>query len=87
MENYKQIDATEYGLSKRINIVEISKNHLGILKQRKSRVIMKDGEQILDIADLIRKIDSNIKISLIISGPICGKTIKHLESNSINIVK
>jgi len=86
MENYKQINPIKYGLSKRIRIVEISKNHLGILKMRKSRIIMKDGIQLNEIADNIRKINPEIQISVIISGPICSKTTKYLESGSINTV-
>lgn len=87
MENYKQIDPSKYGLAKRIKIVEISKNHLGILKMRKSRIIMKDGKQIMEVADIIRNKIYNLQISLIISGPICSKTIKLLNSNSIDVIR
>ncbi len=85
--NYKEIDPIEYGLPKRIKIVEISKNHLGILKMRKSRIIMKDGLQLNEIAENILKINPEIQISVIISGPICSKTTKYMDNNSINIIR
>ena len=87
MKNYKQIDSIKYGLPKRIKIVEISKDHIGIVKMRKSRIIMKDGVLIIDIADSLRNTELSINVSLIISGPICSKTIKLLNSNSIDIIR
>lgn len=85
MKNYKQLNTSDYGLGSRIKIVEISEGHLGILKKRKSRIIMKDGLQIMEIADMIHTKSPNINVSLIISGPICSKTRNMLNSNSIGI--
>jgi len=86
MEDYKVIDPLDYGLPKRIKIVEISHNHLGILKQRKSRIIMKDGMQIMDIVNQIRDVKPKFKISLIISGPLCSKTRKYLNDNRVGVI-
>lgn len=86
MENYKVLDPMDYGLAKRVKIVEISNNHLGILKQRKSRIIMKDGLQIMEIVNQIRTVKTNMNISLIISGPICGKTRKYLSDNRVGVI-
>lgn len=86
MKNYKELNPSDYELGSRIKIVEISDGHLGILKKRKSRIIMKDGQQIIDIADSIRSSSPTTNISLIISGPICSKTLKALDINSINII-
>ena len=66
MENYKTLDPLDYGLGKRVKIVEISNNHIGILKQRKSRIIMKDGMQIMDIVKQILSVKPQTNISLII---------------------
>lgn len=86
MENYKVLDPIDYGLAKRVKIVEISNNHLGILKQRKSRIIMKDGLQIMEIVNQIRSAKPKINISLIISGPLCGKTRKYLSENRVGVI-
>ena len=86
MKNHKELNSLDYGLSPRVKIVEISEDHIGILKKRKSRIIMKDGQQIMEIADMIRTKSPNSNISLIISGPICSKTRKALGSNSIDVI-
>ena len=87
MKNYKLLNPLDYNLSKRVKIVEISNNHLGILKQRKSRIIMKDGLQIMEIVNQIKSTKPNAIISLINSGPICSKTSKYLNDNSVEIVQ
>lgn len=85
-EDYRIIDPLDFGLAKRVKIVEISNNHLGILKQRKSRIIMKDGLQIMDIVNQIRSVNPKSNISLIISGPLCSKTRKYLNDNRVGVV-
>jgi len=86
MEKYRVLNPSDYGLGKRINIVQISDGHLGIMKKRRSRIIMKDSQKIMDIANALCKKEPQSSISLIISGPICSKTIKFLKSNLIDIV-
>jgi len=79
--------AEKFGLAKRTKLIQINANTIGIIKKRKSRIIMKDGKQILDIVNTIRKIDSSISIVLIIQGPICSKTMKFLSENKIGILE
>jgi hypothetical protein len=80
------LDAQNYGLAKRVKLVQLENNTIGIVKKRKSRIIMKDGRQILDIAQQIRNVDTNASIALLISGPICSKTTKLLSENNIEII-
>ncbi len=87
MEVYKVLDPLDYGLAKRTKIVEISNNHIAILKQRKSRIIMKDGLQIMEIVNKIRSVNTKLNISLIISGPLCSKTRKYLSDNDVAIMQ
>lgn len=82
------ISLTEkFGLPKRTQLVQLDNNTIGIVKKRKSRIIMKDGKQIVDIAKQIQKVDKNFNVMLIISGPICSKTIKYLGENGIGILE
>lgn len=80
------IDATVFGLSSRTKIIKKGKGYYRIIKKRKSRIIMKDGQQLLEIANSIWNKEKNAKVDLLISGPICGKTIAFLEQNSIEII-
>lgn len=81
----KEILASSFGLSSRIKL-QIEDNAIIIVKQRKSRIIMKDSKQILDIANKIRIQEPNKEIKLLISGPICSKSIKFLKENNIDII-
>lgn len=76
----------KFGLPKRLKLIQIDAKTIGIIKKRKSRIIIKDGLQILDIAKQIRKLDKSLSIYLIIEGPICSKTISLLAKNKIEIV-
>ena len=76
-----------YELPKRTQLIQLDENSIGLIKKRKSRIIMKDGKQIVDIANQIRKKDNTKNILLIISGPICSKTIKYLQENKIGILE
>ncbi|MCK5857143.1 MAG: hypothetical protein KAG64_06610 [Bacteroidales bacterium] len=76
-----------YGLASRVKLVQIDINTIGIVKKRKSRIIMKDGLQILDIAKQIWKQEKNKTIALIVSGPICSKTTSFLVEHKIDILQ
>ena len=79
-------DPKIYGLSNKVILVEIKKNHIAIVKKRKSRIIMSDGKKIFNIVNKIKQVSPNLNISLIISGPICSKTVNFLKNNNINII-
>lgn len=79
----KKISAVDFGLSSRINLVQ-SDDHIGIIIDRKSRIIMSDGLRVLNQAKKINKIQ-NTKIRLYTSAPICSKTIEFLKKNNIDI--
>ena len=75
-----------FGLSKRVQIAKLEDNHFAIVKKIKSRIILKDGYRILEQAEIIKSSNPEIRISLIITGPICSKTIKLLQENGIGII-
>ena len=79
----KKISAVDFGLSSRINLVQ-SDDHIGIIIDRKNRIIMSDGLRILNLAKKINEIQ-NTKIRLYTSAPICSKTIEFLKKNNIDI--
>lgn len=85
MKEYEKLDPEDYGLSKRTNIVRINKNTIGIVKKRKSRIVMTDGHQIKDFADAIRLKHPNSEVVLIHQGPVCSKTKKFLQEYEIEL--
>ena len=81
------IDPKIYGLPGRTVIQKIKKNHFALVKDRKSRIIMKDGIKILEQAGKIWESSPEIKISILTSAPLCSKTIDFLNDNKISILK
>jgi predicted Fe-Mo cluster-binding NifX family protein len=82
----KKLDAKEFGLSSRVQLIKTGKDRIAIVKKRKSRIIMKDGKQIMEIARAIKKQKPQVQIELIVSGPICSKTTRYLQEHGITIV-
>ena len=81
----KMVSANELSLSSRIKIAVDNKDNHYIIKNVRSRIIMKTGEKIYEIANQIK---SNTKgnVFLATTAPICSKTKKYLEEKKINII-
>jgi hypothetical protein len=79
------IDPKRFGLSPRRTIGQLSQNHLVIIKDRKSRIIMKDGRQILSQIETIKSHEPEAEIGLATNAPVCGKTTKFLNEKGIRI--
>ena len=79
----KKIEPSKYGLNKRNKIYKTKNGEVAIVKKRKSRIIMKDGYMLLEIAEKIKTVDPNTEIQLITTAPICSKTKAFLEKNGI----
>jgi len=82
----KKIDPKKYNLSSRLNLEKDSENNYYIVINRKSRIIMKDGIKIKNQATQIKSFDSNAKVKLKTSTPICSKTEHFLFNEDIEIV-
>ena len=81
----KMVSANELDLSSRIKIAVDNKDNHYIVKNIRSRIIMKTGEKIYEIANQIK---SNTKGSVFLAttAPVCSKTKKYLEEKKINII-
>jgi len=79
------IDPKVFGLSPRTTIGKLSQNHFIIIKDRKSRIIMKDGRQILEQIETIKLHAPKTEIVVATNAPICGKTTKYFEKKGIKI--
>ena len=78
-----KIVANDFGLNSRVNLVRHD-DHIGIIIDRKSRIIMKDGHRIVNQAKKINTIQES-SICLYTSAPICSKTKEFLKKNDIAI--
>ena len=82
--NLKTIDPTTVGAPKRSNIAMDNDKNIYIVKNIKSRIIMKDGLKLLAVAKNIKSVNSKTVI-LATTAPVCSKTKKYLEENEIKI--
>ncbi len=80
------IDPKRFGLSPRVALGQLSENHFVIIKDRKSRIIMKDGAQILEQIKLLKGNESLLKISLATNAPVCSKTTVLFDGGGIEVL-
>jgi nicotinate-nucleotide pyrophosphorylase len=80
------INPKTYGLSSRVELRELDSNTIAIVKKRKSRIIMKDGLQLKSMVDKIKAINPELNVSLIVSGPVCSKTIQFFSDQNIELI-
>ena len=81
----KQIDSSILGLSKRTQIAVGRDRNYYIIKNIKSRIIMKDGKKIVETASIIKN-QTKKQVFLATIAPVCSKTKTYLTSKNIQIV-
>ena len=81
----KQIDSSTLGISKRTQVAVGKDCNYYIIKNIKSRIIMKDGKKIKETANTIMS-QTKKRVFLATTAPVCGKTKTYLESKNIQIV-
>jgi len=65
--------------------LKTQKKKLFIVKDRKTRIIMKDGFKIFEIAQKVRQKEDHKKVGLLTSAPICSKTKSFLKKSNISV--
>ena len=81
----KAVDPKKYNLSSRVSLQENSSNELCIVINRKSRIIMKDGYRILEIAEKIKQVENKRKVKVLSSAPVCSKTRDFLNKRGLSL--
>ena len=81
----KDIDSSTVGLSNRTRVAVDEDHNYYIIKNIKSRIIMKDGKKIVETASIIRNY-TNKQVFLATIAPVCSKTKNHLIRKNIQIV-
>ena len=78
------VNPKQYNLNARVRLKKSNKN-IFVVIDRKSRIIMKDGCRIVDIAKQICSFEKDIRISVLTNAAVCSKTKKFLYQNNITI--
>ena len=83
-KNIKILGSKEFGLSSRAAVGQLD-NVIILIKDRKSRIIMKDGRQILEQVEQIKNKAAGRQVVLGTNAPICGKTTKFFDEKGIQV--
>ena len=81
-----KLQPKEFGLPARTELEQIDATTIGIVINRKSRIIMADGKKIAEKAEQIRRVAPLATVVLKTTAPVCSKTIPYLESKGICLV-
>ena len=81
----KEINSKSVGAPTRSVIGQDNNNRLYIIKNIKSRIIMKDGYKIAEAVKQIKN-KTNNSVSLATTAPVCSKTTRFLNENDIKII-
>ena len=81
----KCVDPKLYGLPPSTKLIQAGTYQFEIVIQRKSRIIMKDGEGLLTKVNKIKDHVPNAKVNLNTSAPVCSKTKTFLEGHGISV--
>jgi|GEM_PF-551077 len=80
-----KIDPKLYGLLARTVLLKNDHDNFALFIDRKSRIIMKDANAILEKADKIRQAVPDATITLETTAPVCSKSTKFLSDNGIEV--
>ena len=80
------VDPRKYNLSPRTKLLKDGSESIFIVIDRKSRVVMKDGNRLVKMAKNIKEVNQKINTSLLTSAPVCSKTKKLLYQNNIPVL-
>ena len=79
------IDPKTFGLPATTRILKTGADVYRIVVKRKSRIVMKDGQKLLEKAEKIKAHLPRARIGLETTAPVCSKTKQFLESRGIDI--
>ncbi len=82
----KPIDPKTFGLHFSTKIEQQDNTHFVIRMDRKSRIIMKDGEKILANAKKIKTKVPGAAVTVVTTAPVCSKTRQFLADQDIGVV-
>ena len=81
----QSVDPKKFGFHPSTKIEQVDGTHFILRIERKSRIIMKDGEKILEKVSFIKASIPDAVVSVFTTAPVCSKTKRFLESHGIGI--
>jgi len=82
----KILDPKEFGLNNRTAVGETIDGKIALLKDRKSRIIMKDGRKTLEQIEQIKN-KTTKEVVVATNAAVCSKTTKFFKEHSIELIE
>ena len=82
----RKVDPKRFGLHHTTRLEQTGKKQFTLVISRKSRIIMKDGRQILAKVARITAEIPGATVRLRTSAPVCSKTKALLEENNVELI-
>lgn len=81
----QSVDPKKFGFHPSTKIEQADGTHFILRIERKSRIIMKDGEKILEKVSTIQASIPDAVVSVFTTAAVCSKTKRFLEQQNIRI--
>lgn len=82
----ERVNPKIYGLPPKTVLEELDYNTIALVINRKSRIIMADGNRILQKISKIKAVEPDMKVIFKTTAPICSKTRTLLENSDIHVI-
>ena len=79
------IDPKQFNLPARTILRTVDSSQIAIVIHRKTRIIMRDGQGILEKANKIKEKQHGVMVRLETTAPVCSKTRAFLMENGIEV--
>lgn len=79
----QSVDPKKFGFHPSTKIEQADGTHFILRIERKSRIIMKDGEKILEKVSTIQASIPDAVVSVFTTAPVCSKTKQFLEDHDV----
>ena len=83
----EKLDPKIYGLPPKTVLMKNGSVIFILVINRKSRIIMKDAQAILNKVEKIKNKVPNASVSLETTAPVCSKSIQFLKDNGVNVIE
>ncbi len=80
-----RLDPKDYNLQSRTQLVQLKDNTIGIIIDRKSRIIMADGIKLLEKIATIQEVTPSTKVCIVTTAPVCSKTRLFFEKAKVTL--
>jgi hypothetical protein len=81
-----QYDPKLFGLPARTILLQLEDNTVALVIDRKSRIIMADGQKIVEKFKILKRFMPQANFALKTSAPLCSKTRLFLETEDIRVI-